>query len=321
MTIVDVARHLGLSKTTVSDALQGKGRISKATHARVTAAASSLGYVHNRAARQLRNRTVGAFGLYIPPVVRNFSFYMEFAFGAADAAAAADADLTLFARDPERSATRPFQVDGAIAVDPLPGDPIVSRLFAAHIPVVTVGRHHGSANTARAVLEAPHRRLVHDMLDHLASTGHRHPALLSSDNQFFSSWAADVLQGYRSWCATHGLEPHVREVSVLTDARELAEAVTDLASRSGIDALVCGPQGFAARAQPILEALGLPAGRGFGLGSLVGEPVTEIGNPLIASVDLKPWEFGAEAARLLTEVIATDPSSQLLREHQAVLRL
>ena len=50
ITILDIAASLGISKTAVSAALSGTGRVSAATRERVLAEADRLGYVTNRAA-------------------------------------------------------------------------------------------------------------------------------------------------------------------------------------------------------------------------------------------------------------------------------
>src|SRR6185436_18711691 len=52
-TIRDVARLAGVARTTASDALQGRGRVSEATRARVEAAAAALRYRPHAGARDL----------------------------------------------------------------------------------------------------------------------------------------------------------------------------------------------------------------------------------------------------------------------------
>lgn len=303
-TIIDLARDLGISKTTVSDALSGRGRVSEETRILVTEAAARIGYVGNRAARSLRSSTHGALGLHVPPIVRNFSFYMDLAFGAAHAAAELDVDLTLFARDPAVSARRGFPVDGALVVDPLRDDPTMERLLDAGVPVVTVGFDLGdSASRVSGVIEAPHRDTTRAVLDALWESGSRRPALLGSDASFYSSWARDVSEAATDWYASRGIEPAMGLIPVTAEQEDVHAAVVDLVGLEGVDALVCGPQGFAARTLPTLESLGIRIGRGFPLASLVGDPATESGNPDITCVELDAWNFGVEAAQLLADVI------------------
>ena len=64
-TIRDVARLAGVAKTTASDALQGKGRVSEETRARVEAAAAALRYRPHAGARELTRRRSAVLGLLV----------------------------------------------------------------------------------------------------------------------------------------------------------------------------------------------------------------------------------------------------------------
>ena len=69
VSIIDVAKHAGVSVSTVSLVLRQKGKISDATIAKVNAAITTLGYVHNVAAANLRANTSNLIGL----ILRDFS--------------------------------------------------------------------------------------------------------------------------------------------------------------------------------------------------------------------------------------------------------
>jgi DNA-binding LacI/PurR family transcriptional regulator len=300
VTILDLARDLGLAKTTVSDALQGKGRVAPETVALVRARAEELGYVLNRAARSLRSRSTGALGLYIPPVVRNFSFYMEFAFGAAEASARAGADLVLIARDHSAMVEQPSAVGGLLVIDPLAGDPTIQHFVATGTDMVSVGRlPEASLPHHLGVIEADHGGLSRTVFDRVFARGARRPAFLGSDGSFFSSWAEDLESSYLSWCSERGLEPLADTVSVEADSLALAAKVNALLA-AGADAIITGPQGFAARVLPLVRAAGHDP-RTFPLASLVGDPSTELNDERIISVDLRPRAFGEESIRLLVE--------------------
>ncbi|WP_210491488.1 LacI family DNA-binding transcriptional regulator [Patulibacter sp. SYSU D01012] len=320
VTIVDLARELGLSKTTVSDALQGRGQVAATTRERVREAADRLGYVQNRAARSLRTRTLGAIGLYVPPRVRSFAFYMEFAMGAVRGAAALDADLVLFARDQEH-APRPFAVDGAIVVDPLPDDPILRLMAEQRLPVVAAGRPLGDPlPQVDAVIEAPHARLLRAVLDDLRAAGRRRPALLAWDRDFASSWSSDVQATYRAWCAEHDVDVRLQTLPVSSHPHELRAAVEALVTPE-VDALLCAPQSLAGRSRATLLRLGRDIGADLDLVSLVGDPTTEIGEPAITCVDVDPTAFGHEAALLLGEVLAgRTGEAPVHREHAGRVR-
>jgi len=76
-TIVDVARHAGVSKSTVSLVLQKSPLVKKSTRNRVEHSIAELGYVYNRSAAKLRGAAAGLIGLVINDL-RN-PFFTEFA--------------------------------------------------------------------------------------------------------------------------------------------------------------------------------------------------------------------------------------------------
>ncbi|WP_017200005.1 LacI family DNA-binding transcriptional regulator [Arthrobacter sp. M2012083] len=301
-TIMDIARELGLSKTTVSSALSGSGRISDEKRELIQEAADRLGYVTNRAARSLRVNRIGAIGLHIPPVARSLAFYMDFAFGVTEGAAAADYDVTLFARG--LTPRMAFQVDGVIAIDPAPGEPLVAALLANGIPTVSVGRYNGPGEErVQGTLEAHHAELQTQVLDHLLARGRRRPALLAIDDAIGSSWAVDTRRNYMEWCLRNSLEPRVHEVAANASPRDLIAAITQAVDIGGADALVCGAQGQAAQSQIVLESRGFALGKDLDVVSFAGAAALETGNPLISSIDLAPRAYGKAATELLDAII------------------
>ncbi|HEY9055462.1 MAG TPA: LacI family DNA-binding transcriptional regulator, partial [Rectinemataceae bacterium] len=65
-TISDIAARAGVSKTTVSFALNNPKRISRDTYDRVMAIVAELGYFPNPVARTLTTKRLGALGLLLP---------------------------------------------------------------------------------------------------------------------------------------------------------------------------------------------------------------------------------------------------------------
>jgi LacI family transcriptional regulator len=72
ITIADVARHAGVSKTTVSHVLSSKRPVSRATRARVEEAIRELGYRPDGMARSLRTRTSQMVALIIPDITNPY---------------------------------------------------------------------------------------------------------------------------------------------------------------------------------------------------------------------------------------------------------
>src|SRR4051794_9708737 len=86
--IKDAARAAGVSVTTVSHALNGKGRISATTRKRVKRLADSLGYRPNNTARNLVGGRTGLFGLALsqtstlPISLGDFAYFAQLMMGA-----------------------------------------------------------------------------------------------------------------------------------------------------------------------------------------------------------------------------------------------
>src|ERR1700756_1936431 len=78
--LVDVARAAGVSKTTVSDALNGSGRLPEPTREHVREVARRLGYRPNATARLLRAGHTRLLGLAAREYVETPWVYAEMAY-------------------------------------------------------------------------------------------------------------------------------------------------------------------------------------------------------------------------------------------------
>ncbi|ACL71047.1 LacI family DNA-binding transcriptional regulator [Halothermothrix orenii] len=76
VTIKDIARAAGVSKTTVSRALNNKGRISPETREKILKIAAKMNYRHNKIATSLRSNKSMVIGLIFPGFMAGH-FYSE----------------------------------------------------------------------------------------------------------------------------------------------------------------------------------------------------------------------------------------------------
>jgi LacI family transcriptional regulator len=79
VTIIDIAHAAGVSKSTVSLVLTGRGSVKEDTRSRVRKAMDRLGYVYNRGAANLRNSQSKIVGVVINDLSN--PFFAEFAIG------------------------------------------------------------------------------------------------------------------------------------------------------------------------------------------------------------------------------------------------
>lgn len=296
VTLVELARAAGVSKTTASDALRNSGRVSEQTRQHVVSVANRLGYSPNPSARSLRRGSTGAIGLHVPEILTRSEYYMSFVFGVVEEAARQDYDVTLIT---SRRGTFP-RVDGVVLGDPLEADEVVRGLMTSTVPVVTCERFTGGAEPVGVVL-SDHAAALTDLLDHLRSAGAGRIALLASSA--VTDWGATLQRTYRAWCHAAGTPELLRDLPFGSAATAVQDAVRALLAED-IDALVCAPDGAAMAALPVLRAAGRHIGADLLLASCVDSTPLGHADPPVTAIDLRPREAGAACARLLFDLMS-----------------
>ncbi|MEV3894063.1 LacI family DNA-binding transcriptional regulator [Streptomyces anulatus] len=259
VTLLDVARAAGVSKSTVSDALQGSGRVAEATRDRVRAVAEELGYRPNSAARRLRRASTGAVGLHLPATATRLDYYMNLAFGAVERAQEDGLDMVLLAPSGAAGGRIASRVDGLLVIDPEPGDSAVPGLLDAGVPVVTGERYLGPATGPSGAVVCDNAASLTALLDHVTERGARRPALLAPSGS--SAWATALRATAGSWGRTHGVAVTLRTVPfAATPAEAEAATLALLAADPAVDAVICAPDGSAPGVLRAATALGRKVG-------------------------------------------------------------
>lgn len=259
VTLLDVARAAGVSKSTVSDALQGSGRVAEATRDRVRAVAEDLGYRPNSAARRLRRASTGAVGLHLPATATRLDYYMNLAFGAVERAQEDGLDMVLLAPSGAAGGRIASRVDGLLVIDPEPGDSAVPGLLDAGVPVVTGERYLGPATGPSGAVVCDNAASLTALLDHVTERGARRPALLAPSGS--SAWATALRATAGSWGRAHGVAVTLRTVPfAATPAEAEAATLALLAADPAVDAVICAPDGSAPGALRAAAALGRKVG-------------------------------------------------------------
>ena len=331
VTLLDVARAAGVSRTTASAALGGSGRLSEETRAHVEAVARRLGYRANPVARHLRRGRIGAIGLHLPSQTTGLAYYMAFAFGVVEQAQREGLSVTLLAPD----AATPAQVDGFVVVDPLRDDPLVGALLSSGLPVVSGEQVAAGEPTPAAVVQADHAGGLRALLDHLADRGAVRPALLAPDEA--SAWAAALRATYDAWCAERRVLPHVRDVPFSATADVVRAVSAELLGGRGRaapgagaargagaagaagaprpDAIVCAPDGSALGAIAAAQEAGLTVGQDLLVAACVDSAAMALASPPVTALELHPRAFGRRCATALLALLAGErPAPETLRQ-------
>ncbi|WP_186779336.1 LacI family DNA-binding transcriptional regulator [Streptomyces salinarius] len=214
-TIADVARLAGVSRTTVSHALNGLGKVDPRTRERVRQAAADLGYRPNLRAQRLRRGQAKAIALAssMPFAVAGgpsrLGFYMEVAAAAAESALLHDYALVLVPPVQSGSALYSVDIDGAIVVEPEVDDAAAAQLRERGLPYVALGRPVSPDEDAPYV-DLRGGLVAELLLDHLRAQGAQRPALVVSSGSRHSS--VDALAAYQRATGRYGWEPVVARV-------------------------------------------------------------------------------------------------------------
>ena len=166
--LADVAALAGVSKATASRALSRPELVLPETAARVLAAAEQLGFVANRAARQLARGRSGLVALVVPTLEN--SYFTPVIAGAQALAGEHDVQLTVavhpLAHPDELVAFERLsaQVDGFIVVAPRGPDEVVAAA-ASSKPTVLVDREVAGLSSVVADTAAAFGSLVARLVD------------------------------------------------------------------------------------------------------------------------------------------------------------
>lgn len=146
MTIDDIARELNISKTTVSRALSGKGRISDSTRQRVMAYANNVNYKPSAIAKSLATSRTMNIGFVMPDEsdVVDMPFFQTCLWGVTTMSARKDYDVFIsmvsatdisgLMRLVENS-----KVDGLLLGRTYTNDKAIAYLQEKKVPFVTIG--------------------------------------------------------------------------------------------------------------------------------------------------------------------------------------
>lgn len=304
-SIRDVAREAGVSPTTVSHALNGKGRVDKKTRERVVEVAERLQYRANQNAINLLKHRSGVLALTIgapaenPVGLGDMEFFIRYMSGATTTALERGFTLMLIPST-KADALSGIEIDGAMVIDPVSDDPLVGELRKRHIPVVTSGRDPDleSSSWVDNDLKANSERL----LDHMAEQGATRIGMVSPPTLY--SYGIDFRAGYLAWCEKHGQEPLVVEAENSITEKGGFEAATALLSRPDApDAIFAGLDRHALGTLLAAESLGIHVPEDLMLASATDSQQMSSAQPSITALSLSPELVGTRSVEMLIALI------------------
>jgi LacI family transcriptional regulator len=202
----DVAKVAGVSQTTVSRVLQNRGNVEESTRQRVLKALEDTGYVPNLQARAMRMRRTGLVGVVTGRITN--PFYPQLLDGLAQALAAADLRMALWASDEPASSTVAVQAiqggaaDGLIFTTATPDDPALRQAVSQGLPIVLVNRSISGLQCDQVTSDnVGGGRLV---AEYFLQHGHTDVAVVGGNDLI--STGRERREGFVSAFAEHGIQ-------------------------------------------------------------------------------------------------------------------
>ena len=302
--ITDVARHAGVSPSTVSYALSGKRPISEETRRRIENSIRELGYRPHAGARALASSRSNVLALVVPlrtgmhvPVV------MQFAMSVVTTARKYDHDVLLLTQqegeDGLRRVADTALVDALIVMDVQLRDPRVPLLRSLERPSVMIG-FPGDAGGVTCI-DLDFKAAGELCVERLAGLGHRVVALVGSPPEVYvrgTAFAQRVVQGFTAAAARNGMSSSVYPCEAgPAAARRVAEQM--LRDKPALTGVVVHNEAIL---KPLIDAfveLGLRIPEDLSVTAICPDDLAASLRVPVSSVALPSAEVGEQAVELL----------------------
>ncbi len=324
-TITDVARHAGVSPSTVSHVLSGNRTISPETRARVQRSIRALNYRAHAGARSLRAGQTDVVGLVVPLQTCYYQrVLMPYVYGVTEAARAHGWNVMLLtATDGKAEIERAVysnMVDGLVLMEVQLHDERVPLVAGLGRPAVLLGMPADPAGLA--YVDFDFEAAANLCVEHLVGLGHRAIGFVGGPQSLYDSEISFALRTQTSVAARlseHGLEFH-------GVAAEPNPAGVQLALRSLLDqtpeltGLIVKNEWSVDLIVDALNQLGRKVPRDTSVVVIAGQEVASQVSPALTYVRIPAEELGRAAVELLSTSSGDAPREGVLVPPELVRR-
>lgn len=312
-TLATVASAAGVSRQTVSNALNSPHLLRPDTLRRVQQAVDELGYFPNRAARSLRTRTSRLIGLRIDPTVEGTANALidRFLHSLVDSCRDVGYHVLLFSSAESEDLVggyddllRATAVDAFVITDTYRGNPQAGWLERREAPFVAFGRPWDSPEAAHPWVDVDGRAGVRLAVDHLVERGHERIAWLG--------WHKGAIGEDRRAGWVEGMRSHSLERSGLAargeDTVEFGcRAVSSLLEARSPTAFVCASDTIAMGVLHALANMGLRPGGDIAVVGFDDSIAAQVVPPGLTSVRQPLEQVAVEIVELLGKLLSHRP--------------
>jgi LacI family transcriptional regulator len=302
ITIADVAARAGVSKTTVSRVLNGRGELDEATAARVRQVIDELGYVPSARAVGLARGRTRIVGMLVPSLT--WPWMGDVLQGVVDVVETEGYGLLLFTCNRGDESMRQFasQVsakafDGLLVIEPEGTLDYIAGLHARGLPVVLIDDR--ALQPMFPSVATTNRSGGHAAGTHLLELGRRRPLVVTGPKRFGCS--QERLEGFAEAYAAAGLplDPLLVVEGDFTFDNGQQAVKNVIEARLDFDAVFAHNDLAAAGAMQAVREAGRRVPEDVAVVGFDDLPLAATTEPPLTSVHQPLREMGEAAARLL----------------------
>ena len=313
VTIDDIARHAGVTKTTVSRALNDRPDVNPETRDRIAEIAERLGYVPSATAKVLRTGRSHSMGMALPSF--NWPGILEILRGVSDVLDGLGYQVTLFplTRGEEAERDLVFRVmpsmpmDGLILILPPGMLRYVGEMASRGVPVVLIDDRVEHRDRDFPSVGTTNVTGAQVITRHLLQLGRRRIAIVTGPRE--QDVSKNRLRGYRMALEEAGVPFREELVAGGNFEPPSGSAAVESLLASGLrfDALFASNDQMALGALRALHAAGVCVPDDVALAGFDDDPAGRFTIPALTTVHQPLYEMGSAAARTVVAAAEGQP--------------
>lgn len=323
VTIGDIAEALGISKTTVSRAISGKGRIGESTRRKVLDYIETTNYKPNPMAKGLAQSKTYNICWVMPgdSTVTDLPFFQRCMVGIGEIAAAEDYDVLLsmvYDRDISQleRVVANNKVDGVILGRTLMEDSRIECLKNSKLPYVVIG---SAIDKGVIQVDNDHISACKELTSILIMKGMRKFSLIGGDANHVVNITRK--KGFEQALKSQGIKIENDWIYMNCESNAEVERAVDDSLRNGVECIVCMDDRICYSALGKLHRDSIEVPADIRLASFYNSAILENNQPAITSLQYDPKELGAVACKtLLSRIKGEDVKEKILLGYEVLLK-
>lgn len=305
LTINDIAMELGVSKTTVSRAISGKGRISEKTRIRVQEYIEAHNYRPNIIAKSLAQSKTFNIGVVLPADTNlvEVPFFQSCLMGICEAAVGFEYDVVVITTTEDdmsqlRRVVQKNKVDGIILTRITTNDLAIDYLKKSHIPFMVIG---SSEDSEVVQIDNNHMEGCAELTSILIKYGYKRMALLGGNQRHIVN--NNRYRGFIKGFEDNQMKANESLVYMNLISKVMIDRTVDLVMSEDIDCIVCTDDNICSQVLTRLNEKGYSIPENIKVASFYDSVFLANYNPPVTSLRIDVKALGIEAGKCLIHLI------------------